>query len=166
MITITTTTLIIIGLSFVGAAGWVLGYKEYLFRVRSLKEAEVARRVMEESLNASLQAALDIKEAELEEVEGLVRGKVGEIEKAYKEVLEEQNQSLELYESYIRNFDAAITLTSKKLKDLDDKGVFASDDEIGFFFTYVNGLQNILEKFKIEKEVLDNRYEEAQVNKG
>ena len=31
---------------------------------------------------------------------------------------------------------------SKRLKQLDNKGSFESDDEVGFFFTYVKELQN------------------------
>jgi hypothetical protein len=42
-----------------------------------------------------------------------------------------------------------ITISEKKVKDLDTLGAFESDDEIGFFFNTVKAIQAELNKFKI-----------------
>ena len=51
------------------------------------------------------------------------------------------------YESYVRNLSTTLSLTDKKLKDIDAKGLFDSDDEIGWFFNHVKDIQNDLNKF-------------------
>ena len=43
----------------------------------------------------------------------------------------------------------------RKLNELDVRGTFESDDEIGFFFQGVKRLQGILNEFKIEKDLQD-----------
>ena len=39
--------------------------------------------------------------------------------------------------------------SSKKLKEIDDKGTFESDDEIGWFFNEIKKIQNHISQFKI-----------------
>ena len=48
------------------------------------------------------------------------------------------------YEIFILDFQRLITLTGEKLKKLDVKGSFESDDEIGFFFREIKSLQSML----------------------
>jgi len=55
------------------------------------------------------------------------------------------------YSNYITKFDEIITFTDTQLKEIDSKGAFASDDEVGFFFLKIKELQKILNQFKIEK---------------
>lgn len=97
-----------------------------------------------------------VLDLELEEAKNIVSDRVKEIEAVYKSTIDDQNASLELYEKYIKNFDAVLTLSSEKLADLDSKGVFNTDDEIGFFFDNVKYLQDMLNNFKIDKELLDS----------
>ena len=47
------------------------------------------------------------------------------------------------------NVDANIQFMDMKLKQIDDKGIFEADDDIGFFFDGVKKLQESLNKFKI-----------------
>lgn len=188
-ITITSETLWFIFIGIIAALGWALAYREYTIKNKvisasekdsAMLTADYARQFSEvkntcqtrieelstahsgavKDLEVKLAAALEVRESDLEESEQLVKDRIKEIEDAYKQVLEEQNQSLELYEKYIRNFDAAITLSGKKLRDLDAKGSFSSDDEIGFFFTNVSYLQEALNKFKIDKEIMDQDHAE------
>ena len=51
------------------------------------------------------------------------------------------------YEGYVRNLSTTLSLADKKLKDIDVKGLFDSDDEIGWFFNHVKDIQNDLNKF-------------------
>ena len=54
------------------------------------------------------------------------------------------------YLGYLERLSQVIELTDKKLKKLDNKGSFKSDDEIGFFFNQVMELQKILNEFNIK----------------
>ena len=52
------------------------------------------------------------------------------------------------YNEYIGEFNKQLEFTSDRLKKIDAKGSFESDDEIGWFFKNLKGLQNDLSKFK------------------
>ena len=54
------------------------------------------------------------------------------------------------YVGYLERLSQVIDLTDEKLKKLDSKGSFKSDDEIGFFFNQVMELQKILNEFNIK----------------
>lgn len=53
------------------------------------------------------------------------------------------------YEMYMINLSTTIEFSDKKLKEIDSKGSFESDDEIGFFFQQVKFLQEQLNNFKV-----------------
>tara|TARA_B100000900_G_scaffold405071_1_gene414184 strand:+ start:156 stop:431 length:276 start_codon:yes stop_codon:yes gene_type:complete len=53
------------------------------------------------------------------------------------------------YNNYITEFNKQIKFTSDRLKKIDDKGTFESDDEIGWFFTQIKNLQKGIDKFRI-----------------
>lgn len=52
---------------------------------------------------------------------------------------------------YIDNISDTIYYTDKKLKEIDERGMFKSDDEIGFFFDKVKQIQDILNQYKLPK---------------
>ena len=52
-----------------------------------------------------------------------------------------------LQKEFIDNFQSVIEISDKKLKELDTKGSFNSDDEIGWFFDEIKKLQNALSRF-------------------
>ena len=54
------------------------------------------------------------------------------------------------YLNYIEKFSQIIELSDERLKKIDHKGTFKSDDEIGFFFNQVMELQKILNEFNIK----------------
>ena len=60
------------------------------------------------------------------------------------EILEERT---EFYETFINGVGNKIEDTQRKLKELDVKGSFEADDEIGFFFKYVKELQKEIGNF-------------------
>jgi len=64
---------------------------------------------------------------------------------------ETQEDILSGYLDYLDKFSRVIEVTDKKLKELDNRGSFSSDDEIGFFFENVKKLQDILNEFNIRK---------------
>ena len=53
------------------------------------------------------------------------------------------------YLTYLDRLSRVIEASDKKLKEIDVKGTFKSDDEIGFFFKSVQQIQDILNEFKV-----------------
>ena len=53
------------------------------------------------------------------------------------------------YNEYIGEFNKQLSFTSDKLKKIDAKGTFESDDEIGWFFSNIKNLQEGMDKFRI-----------------
>ena len=48
---------------------------------------------------------------------------------------------------YLLKLKNMVSISSIKLKEIDEKGSFSSDDEIGWFFNYVKGIQELLEEY-------------------
>ena len=65
--------------------------------------------------------------------------------------IEKQEDILSSYLKYLDNISRIIEVSDKKLKDVDAKGTFSSDDEVGFFFQQIKGLQDILNEFVLKK---------------
>ena len=53
------------------------------------------------------------------------------------------------YRDYLIKLRQHIESSDKKLKEIDAKGTFHSDDEIGWFFTTIKELQEKINQFKI-----------------
>ena len=51
---------------------------------------------------------------------------------------------------YINSISTVIKESDKKLAEIDSKGIFQSDDEIGWFFKQVKEIQEIINDFKIQ----------------
>ena len=54
------------------------------------------------------------------------------------------------YEIFITKQSEAITACDKRLKEIDSKGMFNSDDQVGFFFKEVKQIQEALNEFTIK----------------
>ena len=54
------------------------------------------------------------------------------------------------YENYMINLSNTIDFSENKLKEIDSKGSFTGDDEVGFFFQQIKYLQQQLNNFKIK----------------
>ena len=52
------------------------------------------------------------------------------------------------YNSYIEEYSKQLDIADKRLKQIDEKNMFKSDDEIGWFFDNLKRLQNDVSKFK------------------
>jgi hypothetical protein len=64
---------------------------------------------------------------------------------------EKQEDILVSYMGYLSKIDIAIQESDKKIKEIDERGSFKSDDEIGWFFTEIKKIQMILNEFTIEE---------------
>ena len=56
----------------------------------------------------------------------------------------------ERLEDFITKQSEAITACDKRLKEVDDKGIFYADDEIGWFFKEVQKIQEALNEFTLK----------------
>ena len=53
------------------------------------------------------------------------------------------------YRDYLFKLKQQIDYTDKRLKEIDTKGTFTGDDEVGWFFKSVKELQEKINQFKI-----------------
>ena len=67
-----------------------------------------------------------------------------------EDMMASQNEILVSYQIYLNKLSDIVELSDKKLKEIDHRGSFESDDEIGFFFQSVKQLQETLNVFKIK----------------
>ena len=56
----------------------------------------------------------------------------------------------ERLEDFISKQSDAITACDERLKQIDDKGIFYADDQIGFFFKEVQKIQEALNEFTLK----------------
>ena len=56
----------------------------------------------------------------------------------------------ETLEDFIAKQSEAINVCDQRLKEIDDKGIFKSDDEIGWMFKEILKLQEALNEFTIK----------------
>jgi hypothetical protein len=52
---------------------------------------------------------------------------------------------------FINKLSEQIDASQKRLNEIDEKGTFQGDDEIGWFFNEVKIIQNDLSRFKIDQ---------------
>jgi len=64
---------------------------------------------------------------------------------------EKQEDILSEYINYLDQLSRVIEISDEKLQKIDEKGIFKSDDEIGFMYEQIKGLQKILSQFRIDK---------------
>ena len=63
---------------------------------------------------------------------------------------EKQEDILSGYMSYLNKFSDYIEETDKRLKEIDQKGSFETDDEVGFFFEQLKNIQSVLNSFNVK----------------
>ena len=52
-------------------------------------------------------------------------------------------------QNYIDNLSTIIGESEKRLREVDAKGTFQSDDEVGFFFNTIKEIQRVLGEFNL-----------------
>jgi hypothetical protein len=67
-----------------------------------------------------------------------------------EDALNNQATILASYLSYLNKISDIIEFSDKKLKEVDYKGSFKSDDEVGFFFEEIKQIQDTLNQFKVK----------------
>ena len=71
----------------------------------------------------------------------IIRNLMVKVEK-YEDVTVDQTQ-------YLQNISNIIGESNKHLQNLDEKGVFQSDDEVGTFFNQMKEVQNELDRYML-----------------
>ena len=64
---------------------------------------------------------------------------------------EKQEDILAGYVTYLDQLSRTIELSDEKLKKIDERQIFKSDDEVGFMYEQIKELQRILSNFRIDK---------------
>ena len=64
---------------------------------------------------------------------------------------EKQEDILAGYITYLDQLSRIIEISDEKLKKIDERGIFKSDDEIGFMYEQIKELQRILSNFRVDK---------------
>jgi hypothetical protein len=64
--------------------------------------------------------------------------------------VERQEDLVEKYQEYLISLDTSIKLSSRRLEEIDVKGIFSSDDEIGWYFKQIKEIQAILDEYKLK----------------
>ena len=62
----------------------------------------------------------------------------------FEEMIEMQNQYIETISSLMKESD-------RKIKEIDSKQIFQSDDEIGWFFKGIKEIQELINEYNIKK---------------
>ena len=70
-----------------------------------------------------------------------IRNLLVKVEK-YEDVVLDQTK-------YLQNISNIITESNRHLKDLDEKGIFQGDDEVGYFFEQMKSVQEELDKYML-----------------
>ena len=63
---------------------------------------------------------------------------------------EKLDNILKKYETFISKQSEAIQACDEKLKKIDDRGIFKSDDEIGWIFEEIKKIQEALNEFTLK----------------
>lgn len=53
-------------------------------------------------------------------------------------------------QNYIDNLSTIIGESEKRLQEVDERGTFKSDDEVGFFFNTIKEIQRVLDQFNLK----------------
>ena len=64
---------------------------------------------------------------------------------------EKQEDVLVSYMEYLDKLSRVIEASDKKLKEVDAKGIFEKDDEVGFIYEGIKEIQGILSEFNVKK---------------
>jgi hypothetical protein len=64
---------------------------------------------------------------------------------------EKQEDILASYITYLDQLSRIIEISDEKLKKIDERQIFKSDDEIGFMYEQIKELQRVLSNFRVDK---------------
>jgi len=64
---------------------------------------------------------------------------------------EKYEDLVEGYRVFILRFQQQVKESDKRIQEIDSKGAFKSDDEVGYFFNELKKIQDSLTNFRVEE---------------
>ena len=61
--------------------------------------------------------------------------------------LEKLEDTVQNQQKYVEDISNVLQDSSKRLREIDSKGSFSSDDEVGFFFENLKQIQSVLDAY-------------------
>ena len=68
----------------------------------------------------------------------------------YEDELNRRQDAIISYQEYINGLGSTVEFVNKRIKEIDAKGTFSSDDEVGFFFDRLKMLNDMLKPYNVK----------------
>jgi hypothetical protein len=68
----------------------------------------------------------------------------------YEDELNKRQDAIISYQEYINGLGSTVEFINKRIKEIDAKGTFSSDDEVGFFFDRLKMLNDMLRPYNVK----------------
>lgn len=68
----------------------------------------------------------------------------------YEDELNKRQDAIISYQEYINGLGSTVEFMNKRIKEIDAKGTFSSDDEVGFFFDRLKLLNDMLKPYNVK----------------
>jgi len=68
----------------------------------------------------------------------------------YEDELNKRQDAIISYQDYINGLGSTVEFMNKRINEIDAKGTFKSDDEVGFFFDRLKILNDMLRPYNVK----------------
>ena len=68
----------------------------------------------------------------------------------YEDELNKRQEAIVSYQDYINGLGSTVEFMTKRIDEIDAKGTFSSDDEVGFFFNRLKMLNEMIRPYNIK----------------
>lgn len=68
----------------------------------------------------------------------------------FEDELNKRQDAIISYQEYINGLGSTVEFMNKRIKEIDAKGTFSSDDEVGFFFERLKMLNDMLRPYNVK----------------
>jgi len=68
----------------------------------------------------------------------------------YEDELNKRQDAIISYQDYVNGLGSTVEFINKRINEIDAKGTFQSDDEVGFFFERLKMLNDMLRPYNIK----------------
>jgi hypothetical protein len=68
----------------------------------------------------------------------------------YEDELNKRQDAIISYQEYINGLGSTVEFMNKRINEIDAKGTFQSDDEVGFFFERLKMLNDMLRPYNVK----------------
>jgi hypothetical protein len=68
----------------------------------------------------------------------------------YEDELNKRQEAIISYQEYINGLGSTVEFMTKRIDEIDSRGTFKSDDEVGFFFERLKMLNDMLRPYNVK----------------